>query len=232
MAGHHLSKALAAIALSVLTLPVQAEQEAGSGEAKFLGALEGRFSGNGTLRNAGGSSRSLTCKFNGDQQGSRLSLDGSCTTAAIFSATIKIELRHDPKSGRYAGTFRESTGTVASLSGKRQGADLRACDFARATFHLGSSRSGLVGSDIAGEGTRTGFYTDESLEASFQVPEDVRKAFAPGNRIPSAIYWASKAIGDFTDALWSVVPDQGSRDSTPARSDERWARSPSFFVIH
>ena len=121
MAGHHLSKALAAIALSVLTLPVQAEQEAGSGEAKFLGALEGRFSGNGTLRNAGGSSRSLTCKFNGDQQGSRLSLDGKCSTAAIFSATIRIELRHEAKTGRYAGTFRESTGTVANLSGKRQG---------------------------------------------------------------------------------------------------------------
>jgi ADP-ribosylglycohydrolase len=48
------------------------------------------------------------------------------------------------------------------------------------------------------------------------APEDVRKAFAQGNRIPSAIYWASKAIGDFTDALWSVAPDQGSRDSTPA----------------
>ncbi len=50
-----------------------------------------------------------------------MSLDGRCTTAAILGATIKIELRHDPKSGRYAGTFRESTGTVANLSGKRQG---------------------------------------------------------------------------------------------------------------
>lgn len=57
-----------------------------------------------------------------------------------------------------------------------EGADLRDCVFTRATFHLGSSRSGLVGSDIAGEGSRTGFYTDESLEHSFQTPEDVRKA--------------------------------------------------------
>jgi uncharacterized protein YjbI with pentapeptide repeats len=56
------------------------------------------------------------------------------------------------------------------------GADLRDCDFTRAAFHLGSSRSGLVDSEVAGEGSRTGFYTDESLEDRFQAPEDVRKA--------------------------------------------------------
>ena len=121
MMRHHMATALAAAAVLLLTQPALAEEEAKSGETGFLSSLEGRFSGNGTLRNAGGGSRSLKCKFNGDQTGPRLSLDGSCTTAAIFSATIKIELRHDPKSGRYAGTFRESTGTVASLSGKRQG---------------------------------------------------------------------------------------------------------------
>jgi uncharacterized protein YjbI with pentapeptide repeats len=57
-----------------------------------------------------------------------------------------------------------------------EGADLRDANFARATFHLGSSRSGLVGSPIAGEGSRTGFYTDESFEQGFRAPEEVRKA--------------------------------------------------------
>ena len=57
-----------------------------------------------------------------------------------------------------------------------EGADLRDCDFTHAAFHLGSARSGLVDSTIASEGTRTGFYTDESLEETFQAPEDVRKA--------------------------------------------------------
>lgn len=121
MTRHRMAKALAAAALLMLAQPSSAEQEAGSSEASFLSSLEGRFSGNGTLQNAGGSSRSLKCEFNGDQEGSRLSLDGSCTTAAILSATIKIELRHDPKTGRYAGTFKESTGTVANLAGTRQG---------------------------------------------------------------------------------------------------------------
>lgn len=57
-----------------------------------------------------------------------------------------------------------------------EGADLRGCDLRHATFHLGNSRSGLVDSTIASEGSRTGFYTDESLEHQFQAPEDVRKA--------------------------------------------------------
>lgn len=115
------AKALATAILLALAQPTLAEQDPGSGEASFLNSLEGRFSGNGTLQNAGGSSRPLRCQFNGDQEGSRLNLNGSCSTAAIFSATIRIELRHDPKTGRYAGTFRESTGTVANLSGTRQG---------------------------------------------------------------------------------------------------------------
>jgi hypothetical protein len=121
MMRHHMAKAFAAAALLMVTQPALAEQEGDSGEASFLNSLEGRFSGNGTLQNAGGSSRSLKCQFEGDQEGSRLSLDGTCSTAAIFSATIRIELRLDPKTGRYAGTFRESTGTVANLAGKRQG---------------------------------------------------------------------------------------------------------------
>ncbi|WP_332700376.1 hypothetical protein [Bosea sp. (in: a-proteobacteria)] len=121
MKPHHMAKAIAAATLLVLAQPGLAEQEAAGGEAAFLGSFEGRFSGTGTLENAGGSSRSLNCEFNGDHQGSRLNLNGTCRTAAIFSATIRIELRHDPKTGRYDGAFRESTGTVADLSGARQG---------------------------------------------------------------------------------------------------------------
>jgi len=121
MTRHRIALAFTAAALLALAQPSLAEREAGSDEASFLSSLEGRFSGSGTLQNAGGSSHSLTCQFNGDQQGSGLSLDGSCSAAAIFSATIRIELRHDPKTGHYTGTFRESTGTVANLAGRRQG---------------------------------------------------------------------------------------------------------------
>jgi uncharacterized protein YjbI with pentapeptide repeats len=57
-----------------------------------------------------------------------------------------------------------------------EGADLRGADLRDVQFHAGNSRSGLVDSTIASEGTRTGFYTDESVEDRFQIPEAVRKA--------------------------------------------------------
>jgi uncharacterized protein YjbI with pentapeptide repeats len=57
-----------------------------------------------------------------------------------------------------------------------EGADLRNTDFRGSTFHMGSSRSGLVSSFIASEGSRTGFYTDELGEQDFRAPEDIRKA--------------------------------------------------------
>ncbi len=55
-------------------------------------------------------------------------------------------------------------------------ADLRGADLREAAFHLGSSRRGLVGSPIACEGSRTGFYTDDSNEQDFKSPEEIRKA--------------------------------------------------------
>jgi hypothetical protein len=41
---------------------------------------------------------------------------------------------------------------------------------------MGSCRSGLVGSPIPCEGSRTGFYTDELDEQTDKAPEEVRKA--------------------------------------------------------
>jgi uncharacterized protein YjbI with pentapeptide repeats len=57
-----------------------------------------------------------------------------------------------------------------------ENACLRGADLRGTTFHLGSSRSGLVGSPIASEGSRTGFYTDDFTEQDFKSPEEIRKA--------------------------------------------------------
>jgi uncharacterized protein YjbI with pentapeptide repeats len=56
------------------------------------------------------------------------------------------------------------------------GADLRDANLSGATFHMGSSRSGLVGSPIACEGSKTGFYTDDFEDRHFKRPEEIRKA--------------------------------------------------------
>jgi uncharacterized protein YjbI with pentapeptide repeats len=63
---------------------------------------------------------------------------------------------------------------LAEVSWER--ASLRGADLTGASFHLGSARSGLVGSPIACEGSRTGFYTDDFDEQDFKPPEEIRKA--------------------------------------------------------
>lgn len=55
-------------------------------------------------------------------------------------------------------------------------ASLRGADLRGATFHMGSTRSGLLFSYIASEGTRTGFYTDDGEEQHFKAAEEIRKA--------------------------------------------------------
>ena len=54
--------------------------------------------------------------------------------------------------------------------------DLRDADLGKSTFHMGSSRSGLLFSPIASEGTRTGFYTEDINDWTHRPPEEIRKA--------------------------------------------------------
>lgn len=57
-----------------------------------------------------------------------------------------------------------------------ENAELREADLNGATFHMGSSRSGLLFTPYAGEGSKTGFYTDDCNEQHFKPPEEIRKA--------------------------------------------------------
>ncbi len=60
------------------------------------------------------------------------------------------------------------------------GADLRGAILRGATFHMGSSRSGLVDSVIASEGTRTGFYSNDFDEHLYHQPDEIRAANLQG----------------------------------------------------
>jgi uncharacterized protein YjbI with pentapeptide repeats len=55
-------------------------------------------------------------------------------------------------------------------------ADLRDADLRYCSFHMGSTRSGLVGSPYPGHGSKTGFYTDDYHDQGFKRPEEIRKA--------------------------------------------------------
>lgn len=68
-----------------------------------------------------------------------------------------------------------------------ENADLRNANLSFATFHMGSSREGLLSSPFASEGTRTGFYTDEYTEQNFKAPEEIRKANLKGADLRGAV---------------------------------------------
>lgn len=55
-------------------------------------------------------------------------------------------------------------------------ADLRGVNFSGCSFHLGSTRSGLVGSPYPCHGSRTGFYTNDYDAQDYKPPEEIRKA--------------------------------------------------------
>lgn len=82
-------------------------------------------------------------------------------------------------------------------------ADLRQADLRGASFHMGSSRSGLVHSTIASYGSRTGFYTDDYYDQDFKAPEEIRKANLRGADLRGAnIEGVDFYLVDLRDALY------------------------------
>ena len=84
------------------------------------------------------------------------------------------------------------------------GACLRDVDLRGATFHLGTSRNGLVGSPIACEGSRTGFYTDDYHDQDIKPAEEIRKANLRGAELRGAnIKDVDFYLVDLRDARYS-----------------------------
>jgi len=119
------------------------------------------------------------------------SLAGANLESALL-ARAQMEDLHLPDARMWMCNLRGAflTGSVmpradlrsADLSGAHlaeidwEGANLICADLSGATFHMGSSRSGLVGSPIACEGSKTGFYGDDFHDMHFKRAEEVRKA--------------------------------------------------------
>ena len=105
--------------------------------------------------------------------------------------------------------------SAADLKGARlahiewEFANLQGADLTGATFHMGSTRSGLVGSSIPMYGSRTGFYTDEYHEQDFKAPEEIRKANLCGADLRGAVIdGVDFYLVDLRDALF----DPGQED--------------------
>jgi uncharacterized protein YjbI with pentapeptide repeats len=116
----------------------------------------------------------------------RALLTGSILTGASFR---KAQLRH------------------AKLADVQwENAILADADLRDVTFHMGSSRSGLVFGEPS-EGTRGGFYSDEYFDQSYRPIEEIRTANLRGADLRGAIlYGTDFYLVDLRDAL--ISPDQ------------------------
>lgn len=103
-------------------------------------------------------------------------LEGICGEGMDFEDAHVARALLTGSTLRSARFIRANLGNCGLAEIDWEGADLREADLRGSTFHMGSTRSGLVGSTIPCEGSRTGFYTDEYFDTGFKSPEEIRKA--------------------------------------------------------
>jgi len=91
-------------------------------ETGFLERFRGSWSGSGKVQREGTSQpRQVTCSITGNPAENRISAQGTCRAALIFSRAIGVDLAYDPRSGTYRGTYTGSRIGPARLIGSRSG---------------------------------------------------------------------------------------------------------------
>ena len=91
-------------------------------EEAFAERFDGAWRGSGTVQeNFQSSTHRISCRMTGEGQGTAISVDGSCRAAIIFTRQLGAEVRYDPATGLYTGTYIGSPTGPARLAGKRQG---------------------------------------------------------------------------------------------------------------
>ncbi len=94
---------------------------ASTSEAEFFGRFAGSFSGSGQVRrSANASPNQVQCMMTGQPSENRIAISGRCGIG-MFSREISADIRYDPASGRYSGTYVGASVGPAQLSGTRHG---------------------------------------------------------------------------------------------------------------
>ena len=113
---------LIAAAMLSCTFAALTWNPAQSAENDFLERFRGQWSGSGRVQREGTSQpRQVTCSVTGTLAENRISAQGTCRAALIFSRLIGVDLAYDPRSGTYRGTYTGSRIGPARLSGTRSG---------------------------------------------------------------------------------------------------------------
>jgi hypothetical protein len=91
-------------------------------EIDFLERFRGNWAGSGKVQREGASQpRQVTCSVTGSPAEYRISAQGTCRAALIFTRPIGVDLAYDPGSGTYRGTYTGSRIGPARLTGTRSG---------------------------------------------------------------------------------------------------------------
>jgi hypothetical protein len=97
-------------------------EAAHTAELDFLNRFQGSWSGYGTVQREGRSQpRQVTCSVTGSPDKDRLSVQGICRAAVIFTGPVGADLTYDPRTGTYRGTYTGSRIGPARLTGTRRG---------------------------------------------------------------------------------------------------------------
>ena len=87
-------------------------------EAAFLKGMAGNWSGKGTVKvRTNTPTINVTCRFVSDTTTRSLSLNGKCTSLAVFSRNISAELK--ATGTKYAGSYVGAGTGTAGLGGQR-----------------------------------------------------------------------------------------------------------------
>lgn len=93
-----------------------------SDEREFLSRFAGSWSGSGSvIRRSGENPTNVNCRMAGTNGENQVSIRGTCRAYLVFTREIGADIRFDPGSGQYSGTYTGSTIGPAALSGTRNG---------------------------------------------------------------------------------------------------------------
>ena len=114
----------AAAVLSVIAVLAASGQpgSAATDETAYLQRFSGSWTGSGSVqRKAEEGPKRVRCRVKGSPSQTALSMSGTCRAALVFTREIGVEVRADPGSGRYSGTYTGASIGPASVSGRRRG---------------------------------------------------------------------------------------------------------------
>ncbi|GGD91153.1 hypothetical protein GCM10011390_07350 [Aureimonas endophytica] len=96
---------------------------AASADPAFLERFEGGWRGSGFVqRDVDKSPRRVSCRVSGSRPAeNRLSIAGTCRAAVVFTRQIGADLRYDPGSQRFSGTYTGSSKGPARVAGTQRG---------------------------------------------------------------------------------------------------------------